>query len=87
MSELSKNVEKLRFMAKAKESEERKKIEGQASQKIDESKWVAFEDISIDSIPAKPKCEPLKGKGILPRRSFGGFNPLLEQKAPPSKVK
>ena len=83
VAELSKNVEKLRFMAKARETEERKKIASQAASKIDDSRWVANPDVTEDMIPPAPKCEPLKGKGITPRRSFGGFNPLIEQRNKP----
>ena len=85
VAELSKNVEKLRFMAKARESEERKKIEGQNASKIDEARWVAFPEVLEGSVAAIPKCEPLKGKGITPRRSFGGFNTFLEQKQTKAK--
>ena len=80
VAELSKNVEKLRFMAKARESEERKKIEGLNATKIDEAKWVAFPEVLEASVIGPAKCEPLKGKGMIPRRSFGGFNAFLEQK-------
>ena len=80
VAELSKNVEKLRFMAKARESEERKKIATQAASKLDDSRWVANPEITDDMIAPPRKCEPLKGKGITPRRSFGGFNPLIEQR-------
>jgi len=77
VAELSKNVEKLRFMAKARESEERKKIAN--SGKSDEARWVAFPEVT-DEGTAHAKCEPLKGKGITPRRSFGGFNVFIEQR-------
>ena len=80
VAELSKNVEKLRFMAKARESDERKKIESQAAVKADESRWVANQEVTEDQIPSQAKCEPLKGKGITPRRSFGGFNAFIEQR-------
>jgi len=85
VAELSKNVEKLRFMAKAKESEERKKIESAMATKADESRWVANAEISDDQVTPQPRCEPLKGKGITPRRSFGGFNTFIEQRSKRSK--
>ena len=78
IAELSRNVEKLRFMAKAKEADERKKNDPLAQS---DSRWVCIPELADFSMPTPPKVEPLKGKHITPRRSFGGINPFLEQRA------
>ncbi len=86
IAELSRNVEKLRFMAKAKEAEERRKLEANPGVKS-ESKWVSIPHVTESLIAQPAKAEPLKGKSITPRRSFGGTNAFLEQRTNPPTLK
>ncbi|CAE6961723.1 PTAC2 [Symbiodinium sp. CCMP2456] len=81
---LSSNIQGLRFMQSARENEERKKQEKEQLRHIEEMQWVVegFEaEVSAESSQEKRPAELRTGPPPLQlhRRSYKGFNGLVEQ--------
>ena len=81
MAELSKNVQKLRFMQKATESADRKELEKRQLKAIERAKWVVpglEEEAKDRNIQTDVQKAPAVPVPIMGRRSYGGFNPVVE---------
>lgn len=81
MAELSKNVQKLRFMQKATEQQDRQELEKRQLKAIERAKWVVpgleeeAKDRTVESDVQKAPAVPMP---VMGRRSYGGFNPVVE---------
>ena len=91
---MSSNLSKLKFMAKARELQAAKtnptttptttastSIGDEAAKlaTLEDARWVLVADVS-DVTRKDAKVDPILKKGVVFRRSFGGLNPVVEQR-------
>ncbi|CAJ1362626.1 unnamed protein product [Effrenium voratum] len=78
---LSSNIQGLRFMQSARENEERKKLENEKLRHIEDMQWVipGFEADVLEDAQEKRAAEQSSAVLLIHRRSYKGFNSLVEQ--------
>ena len=74
---MSANLSKLKFMAKAREAQNRQQAEPRSS--LEEARWVIIPELAEAYVEPSKKIDPLKG--VCVRRSFNGFNPKVESRS------
>ena len=83
---MSSNLSKLKFMAKARELQAAKQPQAEEPSRVggvsvlDDARWVLVPEISESAVPRKDAVDPISRKSVVFRRSFGGFNPVLDQR-------
>mmetsp|Transcript_8603 Transcript_8603/g.19262 ORF Transcript_8603/g.19262 Transcript_8603/m.19262 type:complete len:170 (+) Transcript_8603:85-594(+) len=81
---LSSNIQGLRFMQSARENEERKKMENEKLRHFEDMQWVipGFEaEVEAETRQEKraPEAQATASTVLLHRRSYKGFNGMVEQ--------
>jgi len=81
---LSSNIQGLRFMQSARENEERKKMENEKLRHLEDMQWVipGFEaEVEAETRQEKraPEAQATASTVLLHRRSYKGFNGMVEQ--------